>query len=355
MNLTFINPTVTGSTLQQWKHRCVTDKYWSRHDLICKRPAVRQASWTACQSRDAKNASVSRRDILTRLLAPVILASLFPAQRASAEAAAVTGGKGAPSTTGPPLSDADAERALQELREVTGLQDLAFEYTNRYDFAQAEILWTKLISLNEQNAAAFSNRGNCRTSQGKFDSAVSDFNRAISLSPDEPDPYLGKGVALEGLKQYRDALQAYEEANRRSMTKYRTADAVAINNMGNAHGALGEWDDAFTLYKQAADMDSRFVFALANEALALYQLGRDDEGALKKMKFLTRKYQRFADMHAAVAMALWEKGSRTQAEDEWFKAVGFDARYEDVAWVRDFRRWPPRLVSILQRFRSLTK
>lgn len=352
MNLTFITPTVAGSPLQ-WKQRCVTNKYGSRHDIITgRRHAVRQASWTACQSRDL-NASISRRDMLTRLLAPVVLASLFPAQQASA-AAEATRGEATPSATGP-LSDADAERALQELREVTGLQDLAFEYTNRYEFAQAEILWTKLISLNDQNAAAFSNRGNCRTSQGKFDDAVSDFNRAISLSPEEPDPYLGKGVALEGLKQYRDALQAYEEANRRSLTKYRTADAVAINNMGNAHGALGEWDDAFTLYKQAADMDSRFVFALANEALALYQLGRDDEGALKKMKFLTRKYQRFADMHAAVAMALWEKGSRTQAEDEWFKAVGLDARYEDVAWVRDFRRWPPRLLSILQRFRNLSK
>uniref|UniRef100_A0A7S3A4B5 Tetratricopeptide repeat protein n=1 Tax=Rhodosorus marinus TaxID=101924 RepID=A0A7S3A4B5_9RHOD len=97
---------------------------------------------------------------------------------------------------------ADKEKALSELRKVTELQDKAFRLTNEMRYVDAEKIWTKIIELNNTNAAAYSNRGNCRTSQGQFEEAVSDFEMAIKLAPDEPDPYLGKGVALEGKLLY---------------------------------------------------------------------------------------------------------------------------------------------------------
>lgn len=289
--------------------------------------------------QDEQKTPISRRHLLIKFLLPAAVALPFAYTTV------------ANSSTGE--ASAETEQALRDLREVTGLQDLAFEYTNRFEFEKAEILWTKLISLNDQNGAAYSNRGNCRTSQGKFEQAVADFDRAIALSPEEPDPHLGKGVALEGLHEYRQALSAYELANSLSVKKYSAADAVAINNMGNAHGSLGEWEEAYANYKQAAQLDSRFVFALANEALARYQLGDDDEAALKTMGFLTRKYPQFGDMHAAIAMALWDVGKRSEAEDEWFKAVSSDKRYEDTSWVRSIRRWPPRLIRILENFRAI--
>lgn len=287
---------------------------------------------------------ISRRDCLTKLLLPIVVSLPFSQNFV---ARAQTNPEGAT------LTKDGTEEAILALREVTGLQDLAFEYTNRFEFAQAEILWTKIISLNENNAAAFSNRGNCRTSQGKFSDAVSDFSRAIALAPDEPDPQLGKGVALEGLHKYEDALVAYSVANNLSKKKYKTEDAVAINNMGNALGALGDWKSAASYYRRAANLDSHFAFALANEAVALFQLGENDEAALRKMRFLTRKYPRFSDMHAAIAMAFWESGDLTQAESEWFKAIDADSRYEDIEWVREVRRWPPRLLQALKKFRAM--
>lgn len=310
---------------------------------VCKSSARLQHPDSTDSSSSTGQPSISRRSLLRNKILPLILAGLSPLYPSLAAAGTETSS-----------SAVDTEKALQELRDVTGLQDLAFEYTNRFDFPQAEILWTKIIGLNDTNAGAYSNRGNCRTSQGKFSEAVTDFNQAIKLSSEEPDSYLGKGVALEGLHEYREALQAYETSNAKSVARYQTDDVVALNNMGNAHGALGEWKDAFLLYKRAADMDSRFVFALANESLALFQLGGDDEGAERKMAFLVRKYPKFADMHAAVAMVEWEKGMRSKAEDEWYKAVENDARYENTSWVRDIRRWPPRLITILENFRGIS-
>jgi tetratricopeptide (TPR) repeat protein len=64
-----------------------------------------------------------------------------------------------------------------------------------------------VLELDPSNAAAYSNRGNTRTSMGKCTEAVADFNKAIELAPKEPDPNLGRGVARECLGQFAEALE----------------------------------------------------------------------------------------------------------------------------------------------------
>lgn len=63
------------------------------------------------------------------------------------------------------------------------------------------------MDLDPQNAAAYSNRGNTRTSMGKCIEAVADFDKAIELAPKEPDPNLGRGVARECLGKFAEAIE----------------------------------------------------------------------------------------------------------------------------------------------------
>ncbi|KAA8495556.1 UDP-N-acetylglucosamine--peptide N-acetylglucosaminyltransferase [Porphyridium purpureum] len=246
------------------------------------------------------------------------------------------------------------ENAVLEFKKVTKLQDEAFELTNQLRFAEAEKLWTEIIALNTSNAAAYSNRGNCRTSQRRFDEAIADFRAAIALSPDEPDPFLGLGVALEGKRDFPAAIRAYEQSNALSRRRFGTDDPAAINNIGNAHAGRGEWDLALANYKRAAMLDKNFVFALANEALAYAQLG-EDQIAVRTMKFLVRKYPYFPDMHAALAALYWETGDYSSAEDEFLLATGQDYRYRDLEWIASIRRFPPRIVRDLENLRNLRK
>mmetsp|Transcript_6290 Transcript_6290/g.11205 ORF Transcript_6290/g.11205 Transcript_6290/m.11205 type:complete len:341 (-) Transcript_6290:2638-3660(-) len=246
-------------------------------------------------------------------------------------------------------SDIVQQSAIAEFKQATQLQDLAFEYTNRFEFAQAEVIWTKLISMKPSNAAAYSNRGNCRTSQGKFDAAIEDFNKAIELAPKEPDPFLGKGVALEGLGLFKEAIDSYSKANAVSLETFNKEDSVAWNNKGNAYGALNEWEKSAECYALAASLDRNFVFAQSNAALALAHLGAVEESK-KRMRFLALKYPSFADTHAALAVLDWKDGNRSKAETEWFKALTLDPRYKDIDWVKNIRRWPPTMVSGLEKF-----
>lgn len=253
----------------------------------------------------------------------------------------------------PALADAPDE-AVAAFKEVTRLQDAAFDLTNAGRFADAERYWDKLLSMDEGNAAAWSNRGNCRTSQGRFKEAVEDFDVAIRLAPEEPDCYLGKGVALEGLRDFRGALECYGEANSRSIAKFSTPDSVAINNTGNALGQLGDWEGAAKAFHTASVASRENVFSRANEAYALYQLGSPK--AVQMMETLLRRYPSFVDIRAALVAVYWaDDETRGTAETYWSLVLEEDGgfRYKDQVWVHKIRRWPPLLETQLENFRTL--
>jgi tetratricopeptide (TPR) repeat protein len=292
---------------------------------------------------------LSRRAFLLPVLA-VAAATAVPAPNLAGADAARTAA--APAAVKEPLSDDARDEVVAALREVTRLQDAAFDFTNAGDFASAERYWDRLIAMNDQNAAAYSNRGNCRTSQGLFREAVADFDRAIALAPAEPDCHLGKGVALEGLRDFRGALDEYAAANERSIARYGAPDAVAINNRGNALGALGEWQAAAESFDRAASMSRENVFARANEAYALYEVGRREEG-VEIMESLLRRYPTFCDVRAALVAVYRREAKRDEAENYWLTVLSEDVWYKERDWVRDIRRWPPALQRELDNFRSL--
>ncbi|MGH2412835.1 MAG: tetratricopeptide repeat protein, partial [Microcystaceae cyanobacterium] len=77
----------------------------------------------------------------------------------------------------------------KQLQRGDDLAKKAFTATQKGDFTQAEASWTQLIEAFPTNPAVWSNRGNSRVSQNKIDAAIADFNQAIQLAPNAPDPY----------------------------------------------------------------------------------------------------------------------------------------------------------------------
>jgi tetratricopeptide (TPR) repeat protein len=246
-----------------------------------------------------------------------------------------------PTPSEPPAS------ALTLYEELNALADTAFELTNQGNFAAAEKSWTEAIEKFPQNPAAWSNRGNSRVSQNKLDLAIADFNKAIEIAPAAPDPYLNRGTAYEGIGKFVEAIADYNH-----VLELEPNDPAAYNNRGNAEGGMGNWEAAAKDYQKAADMAPEYVFARSNYAIALYQLDNTQE-AIRIMRNLVRKYPSFADPRAALTAALWIEGKHGEAESQWVAAVGVDARYKDIEWVKTVRRWSPAMVSALDHFLKL--
>ena len=94
-------------------------------------------------------------------------------------------------------------------QELGQLVQKAFEATNEGKFPLAESFWTQIIDKFPAQAAAWSNRGNSRVSQNLLKEAISDYEKAIELVPNAPDPYLNRGTALEGLGRWEEAIADY--------------------------------------------------------------------------------------------------------------------------------------------------
>lgn len=77
--------------------------------------------------------------------------------------------------------------------------------------------------------------------------------------------------------------------------------------------------------------------------------------ALTELNELELELRGNPETHAALAAVLYAErpAQRWRAEQQWDIAVEFDARYADLAWVQETKRWPPKLVGALQQFLAL--
>lgn len=245
------------------------------------------------------------------------------------------------------LDTAPSDQATEVGAMIADLRQRAFAASNAGQFAQAEEYWSLLLEYLPQEAALWSNRGNVRLSQNQPLAALADYDQAVALAPNQPDPYLNRGAALERLERWSEAVEDYSR-----VLDLNPQDAAAYNNRGNAKAGLGDWEAALGDYQKAVDLDPKFAFARVNAALTHYQLGHITD-ALREFRSLTRRYPNFADARAALTAALWANGQPGEAESNWVAVVGLDGRYKDLDWVKQVRRWPPAMVAALDRFLHL--
>ncbi len=217
----------------------------------------------------------------------------------------------------------------------------------RGDFELAERGWSQIIEEMPENAAAWSNRGNIRIGLNQLDAAIDDYTRSIELAPNITDPYINRGAAYEAQQNWDAAITDYNAA-----IAIDDQDPAAYNNRGNAQARQGDWESALADYQNALAIDPKFSLARLNVAFAKYELGRDDQ-AIRELRSLVRKYPSFVDARAALTAAYWQSGQRGQAESNWVAVNGLDQRYQDLDWVENIRRWPPRLVAGLRAFLAL--
>lgn len=234
-----------------------------------------------------------------------------------------------------------------EIKKISELRKAAFEATSAGQFDLAETQWSALLKQLPEEAAIWSNRGNVRVRQNKLEEAMADYTQAITLAPHEPDPYLNRGAVWEAMGQWEKAIDDYNH-----VLQINPDDPAAYNNRGNAEGGAGEWELAIADYQAAITLQPSFSLGYGNYALALYQTGEVDQ-SIQIMKSLVRKYPSFADMRAALTAALWMQGQAGEAESNWVAVVGLDGRYKDLNWVKNIRRWPPKMVTALESFLTL--
>ncbi|CAF2777422.1 unnamed protein product [Rotaria sp. Silwood2] len=107
-------------------------------------------------------------------------------------------------------------------------------------------LYTQAIELDDKNHVLYSNRSAAYAKSNKYDEALKDAEKCVTLKPDFVKGYSRKGAALSFLKRYDEAIDVYEEGlkvdpnNQQLLSDLETARKDAA---GSAAGGLNFFSD----------------------------------------------------------------------------------------------------------------
>ena len=207
--------------------------------------------------------------------------------------------------------------------------------------------WNRYLDSYPDDAAGLSNRGNVRLIIGDVEGSINDQNNAISMNPNEIDPYINRGIAEEALGLWSQAKKDYLFVISKDSKNFS-----ALYNLANVEGSTSQWEKAKDLFSRASLYNPGFAMARSSMALADYQLGNIDESE-SELKKLIRRYPTFADARAALTALNWSKGELGKAESNWIAVTELDPRYIDENWLIKVRRWPPKPTKDLMNFIDL--
>lgn len=136
--------------------------------------------------------------------------------------------------------------------------------------------------------------GDCYTSVGNYSQAHRCYEKAASLGPDEPGPYVGLGVAALQVAKLEDAEIAFRVACRLD-----AKCAKAYAGLAMVAQQRQDYPQSFDLYMKSLELDSNNITAL----LGLFQVSCE-MGSFAKVIYYLRVYLQMHPGDTSVMFAL---------------------------------------------------
>ena len=141
-----------------------------------------------------------------------------------------------------------------------------FFMEGRYEEAISS--YEKALKIHPEMADTWNNRGVVLTRLQKYEDAIASYDRALQIRPEYPDAWNNRGVCLLELQQYQEAIVSYEQA-----IKVKPDYADAWNNRGVSLAKLQNYQEAVKSYNQALAIKNDYSDAWNNRGVSLSKLG----------------------------------------------------------------------------------
>lgn len=181
------------------------------------------------------------------------------------------------------LRAANEERAIMDFAEATALDplvslywfDLAGVYWLAENHEKAGAAYTKAVETDPTNYRALTLRGWSRQQLGRFDEALSDYSKALELSPNDQNA----AYVLEMRARLYLHLDQYDEslADFDRMDKLGKVSAETFSLRGEAHLLSGRPAEALEAFSRAIELDPDHARNYAGRAEALRRLRQPKE------------------------------------------------------------------------------
>ncbi|MEQ8666937.1 MAG: sulfotransferase [Rhodospirillales bacterium] len=151
-------------------------------------------------------------------------------------------------------------------------KNYAFALKSAARFEEALSNYDAAARLAPEQGAIWNDRGNVLVSLARYHEAEQSFRRAIELQPGDPKPYVNLGSLLTDLDRTKQAVEVCRKA-----VKLAPQLAAAHNELGSALRASGDFEAALACFREALRLDPGSRDAANNLAAAYEETSRLDD------------------------------------------------------------------------------
>ena len=164
---------------------------------------------------------------------------------------------------------------LMNLLGVISLQQ------KKYDDAVIQI--SKAISINSNHHALYNNLGVTYKEMENYEDAIKNFKKAIEIKSDYAEAYNNLGIIFKKKNQYKEAYNNYKTA-----IELNPNYAEAYNNLGLLYGDTKRYEESIINFSKAIELNNNYIDAYKNRA-NIYSFCKKQPLAIKdynKLKIL---------------------------------------------------------------------
>jgi tetratricopeptide (TPR) repeat protein len=192
----------------------------------------------------------------------------------------------------------------------------------RFDEAQAQ--YQKALALFPQIPDGHLGLGNLRMKQGRLDEAIAEFQQALKISPDLVEAHNNLGHCLLHQGRLDEAITQFEMA-----VQMRPHSVNYRNALGAAYARKGLWSEAIAQFEKSLEIQPALAEAHNDLGYCFLQTGHIDE-AIAEHRSAVKLEPDSASFLDSLANALCQKGSFDEAAVEYARAVKLQPDYAEA-------------------------
>ncbi len=136
--------------------------------------------------------------------------------------------------------------------------------------------YDKAITLDPNDYLAYTNRGAIFDKLGQIDKAIESYNKAIMVNPGDYRAYFNRGLSYDKMGRTTDAIEDFQRAMRLNMLDPRVV-AWAHNNLGILYSKAGMEDRSISAFNKSIAIDPNNPVTFYNRAFVYSYSGRYKE------------------------------------------------------------------------------
>ncbi|HLB59703.1 MAG TPA: tetratricopeptide repeat protein [Bdellovibrionota bacterium] len=195
-----------------------------------------------------------------------------------------------------------------------------------------------LLALRENNkcAEAFAQLGTLYFDQGKFNRAISAFQKALQIDPHHTDSAISLSVLYNDLCRYKEAELVFQRAREAIREKKSGRDPYIDEKIAEKHAELGDfyakyrrYDEALEEYLKAIALCENFPMAKLKVA-KVYEVKGQGSKALRELKKLKSTNSEFLPARIQLGLLFYSNGKILDAIKEWETVLDRDSSHQEA-------------------------